>query len=63
MEDEILHINPIRPYENDSLCEIEGEGDQKYFQTKSAISKKLSHNYMEILLIANGPKIKRGVLS
>ena len=24
MEDEILHMNPIRPNENDSLCEING---------------------------------------
>ena len=34
MEDEILYMNPKRPYEHDSLCEIEGEGVQKYFQTK-----------------------------
>ena len=36
MEDEILHMNPIGLYENDSLCEIksEGERDQKYFPTK-----------------------------
>ena len=34
MEDEILHMNPRRLYENDSLCEIESCGGQKYFQTQ-----------------------------
>ena len=44
MEDEILHMKPIRPYENNSLCEIEGEGwGVKIFLKKSekgAISNK-----------------------
>ena len=29
MEDEISHMNPKRPYEHGSLCEIEGGRGQK----------------------------------
>ena len=46
MENEISHMNPIRPYENDSLYEIEdvGGGIKNIFKPKSkksAISNKI----------------------
>ena len=47
MKDEILHMNPIRLYENNPPCEMErrgGGGGQKYVQTKmkkGAISNKI----------------------
>ena len=44
MEDEIPYMHPIRPYENDSLCEMDSGGEgQKYFQTKKKgdISNKI----------------------
>ena len=43
MEDEILHMNSIRPYENDPLCEIEGGGGSKIFSNKNRRKVKLSN--------------------